>query len=86
MTMRRPQLRPSRPQPSMESSGGEKEEERGSDPVSKFRFRFMDDPPGGGYAVACTEPGVSGQWVYGKDRADALKNWEEAYAVGQLTE
>lgn len=49
-------------------------------------FRFMDAPPEGGFAVACVDPGVSGQWVYGKDKDDALKQWQDRFDAGELTE
>lgn len=39
-----------------------------------------------GYAVASGAPGVSGRWVTGTDRADAVKNWIALYEAGTLNE
>ncbi len=49
-------------------------------------FFEQDDPLGGGFKVACGAPGISGQWVVGRDRADAYKNWDDAFKSGKLAE
>ena len=48
-------------------------------------FFEMDDYQGGA-AVACGAPGISGQWVKGKDVEDAYATWDVLYAAGKLTE
>lgn len=54
--------------------------------ISWFTPDFESDGHPDGYAVASGTPGLSGRWVSGATRADAMAAWIKLYLAGDLDE
>lgn len=54
--------------------------------VAEEHMHFEADGHPDGYAVASGTPGVSGRWVTGATREEAVANWEALFLTGELTE